>query len=180
VPSFGPLEARLLVIGLAPGLKGANRTGRPFTGDNAGAFLYDALARFGFARGRYGAALDDDLALTDCRVTNAVRCVPPGNRPERGELANCRPFLKAEIAAMARLRALLTLGRIAHEQTVAALGLKPRQAPFAHGAIHLLPGGPILAASYHCSRQNTQTGRLTRPMFDAVLRALRERLDAAR
>lgn len=177
VPSFGPTSARLLVVGLAPGLKGANRTGRPFTGDYAGELLYSSLVRFGLARGRYGASPDDGLVLTDCRITNAVRCAPPENKPERPEILNCRPFLEAEIAAMPRLRAILALGRIAHDQTLAALGVRPKNAPFAHGALYDAGQGRIVAASYHCSRYNTQTGRLTPAMFRAVFAALRARLN---
>lgn len=177
VPSFGPLSARLLVVGLAPGLKGANRTGRPFTGDYAGELLYSSLLSFGFARGRYGASPDDGLELRDCRVTNAVRCVPPANKPERAEILNCRPFLAAEIAAMTRLRAILALGRVAHGQVLAVLGLKGKDAPFAHGAIAEPDGRPLIAASYHCSRYNTQTGKLTPAMFHDVLRRLKVRIE---
>ena len=177
VPSFGPLSARLLIVGLAPGLRGANRTGRPFTGDYAGDLLYPTLGRFGFARGDYGAAPDDGLALVDCRITNAVRCVPPGNKPERAEFEACRPFLAAEIAAMPALRVILALGRGAHDQCLRGLGLAPlARRPFRHGAIHAIGHGRILADSYHCSRYNTQTGRLTAAMFDAVLEGVRTRL----
>jgi uracil-DNA glycosylase len=177
VPSFGGLEARLLIVGLAPGLKGANRTGRPFTGDHAGDLLYATLIKFGLARGDYAARVDDGLALTLCRITNAVRCVPPGNKPEPAEAAACRSFLAAEIAAMASLRAILALGAVAHQSVLAALGLKRAAYPFAHGALYPLPDGPALADSYHCSRYNTNTGKLTPAMFEAVFARLRPLLD---
>ncbi len=173
VPSFGPLDASLLIVGLAPGLKGANRTGRPFTGDYAGDLLYATLRKFDFARGDYGGRADDGLALTTCRITNAVRCVPPENKPEPPEVAACGGFLGAEIAAMDKLRALLALGSIAHNAVLSALALKRAAFPFAHGALHRLPNGLILADSYHCSRQNTNTGRLTPEMFEAVFESLR-------
>jgi uracil-DNA glycosylase family 4 len=172
VPSFGGLDARLLVVGLAPGLKGANRTGRPFTGDYAGDLLYGTLAKFGFAQGDYAARAEDGLALVDCRITNAVRCVPPGNRPEPAEISSCRGFLAAEIAAMRQLRAILALGAIAHGAVLKAVGERAR--PFAHGALHPLANGVLLADSYHCSRLNTNTGRLTTAMFEAVFAALRQ------
>jgi uracil-DNA glycosylase family 4 len=177
VPSFGPQAARLLVVGLAPGLKGANRTGRPFTGDYAGDLLYETLRRFGFAAGDYGRRAGDGFRLIDCRVTNAVRCVPPENKPTPAEIAACRPFLAAEIAAMPRLRAILALGAIAHGSVLAARGERPARRPFKHGALHELEGGLVLADSYHCSRYNTNTGRLTAAMFEAVAAAVRARLD---
>jgi len=176
VPSFGGLGARLLVVGLAPGLKGANRTGRPFTGDYAGDLLYATLAKFGFARGRYDARADDGLALVDCRITNAVRCVPPENKPEPKEITACRAFLAAEIAAMPNLRAVLALGAIAHQAVLAALGERRAAFPFAHAARHPLARGLLLADSYHCSRYNTNTGKLTVPMFEAVFTSLRDTL----
>ncbi|SDG97627.1 uracil-DNA glycosylase [Roseospirillum parvum] len=169
VPAFGPLSARLLVVGLAPGLKGANASGRPFTGDHAGTLLYPSLLAHGLARGSYAARPDDGLELVRARITNAVRCVPPANKPTPAEAAACRPFLVAEMAAMPDLRVILALGRVAHEAVVRALGLKLAALPFAHGAWHGLPDGRILADSYHCSRYNTNTGRLTPAMFDAVL-----------
>jgi uracil-DNA glycosylase family 4 len=169
VPSFGPLSAPLLVVGLAPGLRGANFTGRPFTGDYAGDLLYAALLRFGLASGRYEAKPLDGLQLHLCRISNAVRCAPPQNKPTTQEIAACRGFLAAEVAAMPRLRALLCLGRIAHDSVVKALGLRAREAPFAHGAVHALPSGTTLYDSYHCSRYNTNTGVLTAAMFDAVV-----------
>ena len=178
VPSFGCLEASLLVVGLAPGLRGANRTGRPFTGDYAGDLLYETLLRFGFAAGTYRADPQDGLRLVDCRVTNAVRCVPPENKPTGAEIRSCRPFLDSEIAAMPRLKVIVALGTIAHKAVLAATGQPQKAAPFAHGAVHSLPDGRTLADSYHCSRYNTNTGRLTPEMFTAVFKNVRRRLDA--
>lgn len=172
VPSFGGEDARLLVVGLAPGLSGANRTGRPFTGDFAGDLLYATLLKHGLARGRYGAAPDDGLRLVGCRITNAVRCVPPQNKPSAAEASACRPYLAAEIDGLPNLRAVLALGRIAHDNVVAALGQRRNAHPFAHGARHALHG-LALFDSYHCSRYNTNTGRLTAGMFDAVVGAAR-------
>lgn len=169
VPSFGPESARLLIVGLAPGLKGANRTGRPFLGDYAGELLYRTLLDAGFASGRHDPKAPEELKLVDCMISNAVRCVPPGNKPKPDEIARCRRFLVGRIAALPRLRAILALGRIAHDSTVEALGLKRRACPFTHGARHELPSGLVLFDSYHCSRQNTNTRRLTPAMFDAVL-----------
>jgi uracil-DNA glycosylase family 4 len=176
VPSFGDPEARLLVLGLAPGVAGANRTGRPFTGDYAGALLYATLTRFGFANGRFAADPADGLVLTDCLVSNAVRCVPPQNKPTPLEIATCRPFLEARLAALPRLRAVLCLGRIAHETLMRAFGRRLAAHPFAHGARHEL-GGLAVYDSYHCSRYNTNTGRLTPAMFEAVFADLRAHLD---
>ena len=176
VLSFGDLDARLLIVGLAPGLKGANRTGRPFTGDYAGVLLYGTLIKFGFARGTYDARVDDGLTLIGCRITNAVRCVPPANKPETPEIRSCGQFLAAEIAAMPRLAAILALGQIAHQAVLGAHGQKRARYRFAHGAIHALPAGPILADSYHCSRYNTNTGQLTPAMFEAVFAELKRRL----
>ncbi|WP_233559946.1 uracil-DNA glycosylase [Oleomonas cavernae] len=175
VAAFGPIEARVLVVGLAPGLKGANRTGRPFTGDDAGGFLYATLRKAGFATGTYAADGDDDLALEGCRVTNAVRCLPPGNKPTGSEIAACRPHLAREIAAMADLRAIVALGRVAHGATLSALGHKASAAGFGHGAVHCLDT-VTLFDSYHCSRYNTNTGRLTAPMFERVFDAVRSHL----
>ncbi|MCS6778655.1 MAG: uracil-DNA glycosylase [Geminicoccaceae bacterium] len=169
VPSFGPPDARLLVVGLAPGRAGANRTGRPFTGDYAGALLYAALLRHGLARGRYEARCDDGLELVDCRITNAVRCVPPANRPLPSELAACRAFLVGELEAPPRPEVILVLGRVAHAAVVAALGLRPGAHRFAHGTRQVLPDGRLLLASYHSSRYNVATGRLTPPMLEAVV-----------
>ena len=177
VPSFGDPSPELLIVGLAPGLRGANRTGRPFTGDHAGVLLYAVLRKFGLAAGGYDARRDDGLVLRRARITNAVRCVPPQNKPEPGEIAACRGFLAAEIAGMDRLRAILALGAIAHNAVLAALGLRRVQFPFAHGAIHRLPDGKLLADSYHCSRLNTNTGKLTPAMFEAVFAALVPQLD---
>ena len=175
VPSFGAETARVLVVGLAPGLKGANRTGRPFTGDYAGDLLYLTLIRAGLARGDYGASPDDGLVLTDCRITNAVRCVPPENKPTGEEAATCRPFLTAEIAAMPRLQAVVALGQVAHRSVLAALGVRQSGFPFSHGARHDV--GPLrLYDSYHCSRYNTNTRRLTPAMFEAVFEAVRDSL----
>jgi uracil-DNA glycosylase family 4 len=176
VPSFGPTTARLLVVGLAPGVKGANRTGRPFTGDYAGILLYETLIAFGLAAGTYRADPQDGVVLTDCRIANAVRCVPPANLPEPKEVATCNRFLASELRVLANLRAVLALGVVAHNAVLRACGLRAAQVPFRHGALHELPGGRILADSYHVSRYNTQTGRLTVDMFRAVIAALIERL----
>jgi uracil-DNA glycosylase len=177
VPSFGPPDARLLIVGLAPGLRGANRTGRPFTGDYAGDLLYETLGRFGFAKGNYAAAPDDGLALVDARITNAVRCVPPENKPTTAEIKTCRAFLAPTIAEMRNLRAIVTLGRISHESTIAALEHRRAAAPFVHGASHEL-GKLRVFVSYHCSRYNTNTGVLTPKMFSDVFAAVRAYLDA--
>ncbi len=177
VPSFGPLTARLLIVGLAPGLQGANRTGRPFTGDYAGALLYDTLARYGFARGKYEAHPEDGLELIDARITNAVRCVPPQNKPTGTEIATCRAFLKPTIAEMPKLRAVVTLGRIAHDSVLAAFDQRAKVAAFGHGASHEI-GKLRLFCSYHCSRLNTNTGVLTPEMFRKVFAAVRRYLDA--
>jgi uracil-DNA glycosylase family 4 len=176
VASFGPLEARLLIVGLAPGLKGANQTGRPFTGDYAGDLLYATLEKFGLTRGAYGRRAGDGLTLVDCRITNAVRCVPPENKPTPEESRTCRPFLAAELAALPRLEIVLALGTLAHGEVLAALGHRKSHCRFGHGALHALPGGLLLADSYHCSRYNTNTGRLTVEMFEAVFAALTARL----
>jgi uracil-DNA glycosylase len=180
VASFGAPDARLLIVGLAPGLRGANRTGRPFTGDFAGELLYATLIELGFARGSYRADPADGLALIGCRITNAVRCVPPENKPTPAEIANCRGFLAASIQAMPNLAAILVLGRIAHDSTLVALGCKRSSFPFAHAGRHEPRPGLTLFASYHCSRYNTQTGRLTPEMFRAVLADVRSHLDAGR
>lgn len=179
VPSFGQADARLVVVGLAPGLKGANRTGRPFTGDFAGELLYATLIEFGFARGTYAARSDDGLQLIDCMISNAVRCVPPENKPTPAEIKQCQPFLASRFAALPRLTAILALGRIAHDQTIAALGMKKSAAPFAHGAQARLKPGLTLFDSFHCSRYNTNTGRLTPQMFRAVFTDIRALLGPA-
>ena len=162
VPAFGPLDAKLLIVGLAPGLKGANATGRPFTGDYAGDLLYATLLKFRLATGTYSKHKNDGLALNGCRITNVVRCVPPENKPTTEEIKTCRPFLIDEMAAMPNLRAIIALGAVY---------------AFKHGAIHTLPDDlPMLADSYHCSRYNTNTGRLTTEMFESVFEGLLERL----
>ncbi len=173
VPSFGALSARLLVVGLAPGVRGANRTGRPFTGDFAGHLLYATLLKYGFATGHYAERPDDGLTLVDTRITNAVRCVPPQNLPTPAEDKTCNIFLAAEIAAMPNLAAILSLGTVAHLMSLRSLGLKPAAAKFAHGAVHHPRPGLTLANSYHVSKYNTSTKRLTTPMFEAVIAALR-------
>lgn len=173
VPSFGDPSGRLLIIGLAPGLRGANRTGRPFTGDHAGVLLYQTLLAYGFACGAYEERPDDGLRLTDCMITNAVRCVPPANKPEPAEINTCRPFLTATIAAMPRLKAIVALGKIAHDSSLRALGRKLSAHPFAHGARHAVSDNYVLFDSYHCSRYNTNTGTLTTEMFRGVFAGVR-------
>ena len=177
VSSFGDIDGRLLIVGLAPGLRGANRTARPFTGDWAGDLLYQTLDRFGFSQGRYDSRPDDGLTLLDCRITNAVRCVPPENKPIGAEVKACAPFLLTEIKAMTNLEVMLALGGLAHGAVLTVLGLKKSAFKFGHQAMHLLPDGPLLANSYHCSRYNTNTGRLTESMFENVFRGIRRQLD---
>jgi uracil-DNA glycosylase family 4 len=172
VPSFGSLDAPLLIVGLAPGLNGANRTGRPFTGDYAGDLLYATLLKFGLAQGTYGADPADGLMLTRCRITNAVRCLPPENKPTPAEARTCGRFLAEEIAAMSSVRAVLALGAIAHGAVLTSLAIKKKVAPFRHGALYPLAEGLTLADSYHCSRYNTNTGRLTEAMFHQVFAQL--------
>jgi len=167
----------MLIVGLAPGLRGANRTGRPFTGDFAGDLLYPTLIKFGLARGRFEARADDGLELIDCRITNAVRCVPPQNKPTGQEINTCRRFLVAELRLLVNLRSILALGRIAHESVLRALDLKPARWRFVHGAVHVLPDGLTLTDSYHCSRYNTNTGRLTPAMFEDAIASARVALD---
>lgn len=179
VPSFGDPAARLLIVGLAPGLRGANRTGRPFTGDHAGNILYETLLELGFARGGYGARPDDGLELVDCRIANAVRCVPPQNRPLGAEVNACRLFLEGEITGSPRPQVIVPLGSIAHGSVLRALKLDVRAAPFRHAALYRPEGLPILAPSYHCSRQNLNTGRLTPAMFKTAFAAVRALLPAA-
>jgi uracil-DNA glycosylase family 4 len=176
VPSFGDYRAQLLIVGLAPGLKGANRTGRPFTGDFAGGLLYEMLQKFGFAEGDYDARPDDGLVLLRARITNAVRCVPPQNKPRPDEIATCARFLAAEMTSLPDIHAILALGAIAHQAVLAALGLRRGRFPFGHGRLHPLPDGTLLADSYHCSRYNTSTRKLTIEMFEAVFAVLAQRL----
>ena len=177
VPSFGGLDSRLLVVGMAPGVKGANRTGRPFTGDHAGLLLYHTLLRFGFATGTYGADPADGLTLKNCRIVNAVRCVPPANLPVPAEVKTCNQFLTAELRAMPELRMVLALGVLAHAAVLRACGIPPTRVRFRHGDIHELPDGLLLANSYHVSRYNTNTGRLTTAMFEALMQAVAQRLE---
>lgn len=177
VPSFGDLEAELLIVGLAPGLKGANFTGRPFTGDYAGDLLYPSLIKAGFAKGTYEARPDDGLRLVNARISNAVRCVPPQNKPETAEIKNCLPFLSQEILAMPNLKILLSLGLVSHKASLQALGYKQSAFKFTHGALHELDNGLWLANSYHCSRYNTNTGRLTEAMFMDVLTMIMKHLN---
>jgi uracil-DNA glycosylase family 4 len=178
VPPFGDRQAELLIVGLAPGLRGANRTGRPFTGDYAGGLLYETLRKFGFAEGTYDAHPDDGLELRRVRVTNAVRCVPPLNKPQPSEVASCRRFLAAEIGIMPRLQAILALGAIAHYAVLATFGLRRALFPFKHGRMHALSDGLMLADSYHCSRLNTNTRKLSPAMFEAIFATLGSHLDA--
>ncbi len=174
VPPFGALEAKLLVVGLAPGLHGANATGRPFTGDHAGILLYETLFHYGFANLPVSRARDDGLQLIGCRITNAVKCLPPDNKPSGSEARQCNAYLRAELADLGREAVVLALGRLAHGAVLTALGLKQKEHPFAHGARYVLPGGRLLLDSYHCSRYNTQTRRLTTPMFQAVVGQARD------
>ena len=176
VSSFGGTGARLLIVGLAPGLQGANRTGRPFTGDYAGDLLYKTLIDFGFASGVFKADPSDGLELVDCMITNAVRCVPPQNKPTGVEASTCRSFLTAQIGALPRLKVMVALGKIAHDNVVASLGLRQVAHPFGHGNEHALAGGRMLIDSYHCSRYNTNTGVLTELMFQAMFEKVRARL----
>ena len=178
VPSFGDPKAKLLVIGLAPGMNGANRTGRPFTGDWAGDLLYAALNEYGFSKGTYDARPDDGLELTGAMITNAVRCLPPQNKPVGAECAACRPFLTDQIENMTSVKALLTLGKISHDNTVRALGLKLKDYPFGHAKRYDIGGGRVLFTSYHCSRYNTNTKRLTEEMFYSVFSQIRGFIDA--
>jgi uracil-DNA glycosylase family 4 len=176
VPPFGDITARLLIVGLAPGLQGANRTGRPFTGDYAGDLLYATLIEYGFAKGTFQARPDDGLKLVDCRIANAVHCVPPQNKPMPVEIKTCRRFLEANLATMPKLRAIVALGRIAHDSVLKPLQLKGSQAPFGHGAVHQA-GRHRLYDSYHCSRYNTNTGVLTPKMFRDVFAKVKADLD---
>ncbi len=183
VPAFGDLSARLLVVGLAPGEKGANRTGRPFTGDVAGELLYPALHRFGFATAATPLAEDGwanpAMQLIDCRITNAVRCLPPANKPTPEEIRRCNDFLKIELAAMPNLRAILALGAIAHQSVLRAFGCRAKDFVFGHNVRHQMPGAgaPVLFDSYHTSGYNWRTGRITQESFDAVFVGIRSHLD---
>ena len=180
VPSFGDVSARFMIVGLAPGLQGANRTGRPFTGDYAGDLLYSTLDKFGFSTGKFQARPDDGLKLKDTIITNAVRCVPPENKPTGAEIVTCRQFLIARMEQLPKVKVMLALGRIAHDSTVRALGAKPTANVFGHARRHVLEGphGPVvLHDSYHCSRYNTNTGRLTEKMFHDVFKGVRDDLD---
>ena len=178
VPSFGDEAGRLLIVGLAPGLNGANRTGRPFTGDYAGDLLYTTLLEFGFARGRYEAQPDDGLQLVDCIISNSVRCVPPQNKPTPAEIAICGGYLRARMAALPNVSVMVALGRIAHDSALTTLGFRKSQFPFKHAARHALRPGLQLIDSFHCSRYNTNTRRLTTEMFHAVFASVRELLPA--
>jgi uracil-DNA glycosylase family 4 len=178
-PSFGDDGARLLVVGLAPGRMGANRTGRPFTGDYAGELLYATLKKFGLAEGVYRADPNDGFRLVGAMITNAVRCAPPENKPTPGEIVTCRQFLAARLAALPRLRVILALGSIAHDSVLRANGLKPSAAKFGHGVEAPLPHGRTLISSYHCSRYNTQTRRLTGEMFEQVVARAKQLADSA-
>jgi len=178
VPSFGDPKCRLLIVGLAPGRNGANRTGRPFTGDYAGDLLYETLLAYGFARGHYHARVDDGLELVDCMITNSVRCVPPANKPEPKEIANCRPFFEARLGQLPRMKIMLALGRVAHDQVLTTLAKRKASFPFAHGARHELATGLLMFDSFHCSRYNTNTGRLTPEMFRSVFAAIRSELSS--
>jgi len=176
VPSFGSLDASLLVVGLAPGLKGANRTGRPFTGDYAGDLLYPTLSEMGFAKGDYDKSIDDGLELVNARITNAVRCVPPQNKPTGPEAKACLPFLRKEISAMPRLKVLLALGTLAHNAVLTTFEVRKKDYHFGHNRFHDLEDGLLLANSYHCSRYNTNTGRLTEEMFQDVFKEIIKRI----
>lgn len=178
VPSFGDPAPELLIVGLAPGMHGANQTGRPFTGDWAGDLLYSAIDRYGFSKGTYGARADDGLELAGAMITNAVRCLPPQNKPVGAECANCRPFLADQINSLPSIKAILCLGKISHDNTVRALGLKLSAHKFGHHTIYPLEGGRRLYSSYHCSRYNTNTKRLTEPMFMDVFKDIRGFLES--
>jgi uracil-DNA glycosylase family 4 len=176
VAPFGVQHPRLLIVGLAPGMHGANRTGRPFTGDHAGILLYQTLHKFGFATAPQSVSADDGLQLVECRITNAVKCLPPDNKPETAEVVMCNGFLAAELSALTKGTAVLALGNVAHGAVLRALKLKLKQFPFVHAARYALPNGLSLHDSYHCSRYNTNTRRLTQPMFEAVFAHIKEDL----
>ncbi|MEA3275517.1 MAG: uracil-DNA glycosylase [Pseudomonadota bacterium] len=180
VPPFGDPRAPVLVVGLAPGMHGANATGRPFTGDHAGILLYETLHRFGFSSRPQSVACGDGLVLSGCRITNAVKCLPPENKPTGEEVRGCNPFLRAELGALPRRGVVLALGLVAHNAVLRAMGLRQSTHRFGHGAEHSLPGGCVLLDSYHCSRYNTQTGRLTAEMFHAVVARARALVDGGK
>src|SRR6478609_4446525 len=180
VPPFGDPAARLVIVGLAPGMHGANATGRPFTGDFAGIMLYDTLHAYGYASSPVSRTADDPLTLDDCRITNSVKCLPPENKPTPAEVRTCNDYLVADLAALPAGGAVLALGRIAHDAALIALGARRRSHPFTHGARHALGGGATLFDSYHCSRYNTNTGRLTAAMFRSVFDLIDAHLDRAR
>jgi uracil-DNA glycosylase family 4 len=180
VPPFGDPQARLVIVGLAPGMHGANASGRPFTGDYAGILLYETLHAYGFASSAHSRTRHDPLTLSDCRITNAVKCLPPENKPTPAETKTCNGYLAADLAALPASGAILALGRIAHDATLRALDLSPGKYPFAHGAQHPLPRKGLLFDSYHCSRYNTNTRRLTPEMFRAVFDAIAIHLDTRR
>ena len=185
VDAMGSLNARILIVGLAPGLKGANATGRPFTGDSAGGYLFEMLGRYGMANGTYGGHADDGITLDDVRITNAVRCVPPQNKPTAAETHNCRPFLVDEIMAMPNIKVVLALGRLAHDAVLRATGYRHADYPFAHASHHHIASKMAdgkeraleLISSYHCSRYNTQTRRLTDDMFSLVFRMIKDAIE---
>ncbi len=177
VPSFGNLSAQLLIVGLAPGLKGANFSGRPFTGDYDGDLLYPTLDKFGLSTGTFKADPNDGLELVNTRITNAVRCVPPQNKPESSEINECLSFLTHEIQAMPNLKIILSLGLISHKAVLKSLGYRQSEKAFSHGALHTLDNDLILANSYHCSRYNTNTGRLTTQMFEDVFQEIKKHLN---
>lgn len=176
VAPFGAASPQLLIVGLAPGMHGANRTGRPFTGDHAGILLYETLHKFGFANQSHGIAVDDGLTLLNCRITNAVKCLPPLNKPENSEITLCNNYLKAEFNSLNEVKIILALGGVAHRAVLLAFKLKAKDFPFAHQAVHKLPAGQLLYDSYHCSRYNTQTKRLTREMFEALFSQIQSHL----
>src|SRR6478609_11172055 len=180
VPPLGDLAARLVIVGLAPGMHGANATGRPFTGDFAGILLYETLYAYGYASSPRSQTIDDPLTLTDCRITNSVKCLPPQNKPTPLEMRTCNDYLVADLAALPAGGAVLALGRVAHDAALIALGARRRSHPFTHGARHALGGGATLFDSYHCSRYNTNTGRLTAAMFRSVFDLIDAHLDRAR
>lgn len=178
VPPFGDEKAKLLIVGLAPGLHGANATGRPFTGDYAGILLYETLYKFGFSSASESVSVDDGLQLTDARITNAVKCVPPQNKPTPAEIKTCNQYIQQELLALSQNHIVLALGRIAHETTLRSLGLRLKDYPFGHGAVHELPDQFTLVDSYHCSRYNTSTKRLTVEQFEAVFAKIKELINS--